>query len=349
MKKKTIAILFGGCSPEYSVSLQSAHAVCTHLDTSRYAPLLIGISAQGKWFRYDGDVGGIAADTWCNDTDCRPALFAPDRGMQTVLVLHADRVERIRVDAVFPILHGKNGEDGTVQGLVELAGIPLIGCGTMASSLCMDKHRAHLLAAAAGIRTPTAFVLNRVKNAGDVLTQANKLGYPLFVKPVRAGSSFGITRVLAPQDLPAAIDSAFHYDDEVILEENIEGVEVGCAVLGKENPITGEIDEIELSQGFFDFNEKYTLKTSRIHIPARVPAQKADEIKRIARTLYRAMGCSGFARVDMFLCGDGVVVFNEVNTIPGFTEHSRFPGMMKAAGISFSQLITRLIEQAVGA
>lgn len=348
MKKQTIAILFGGCSPEYHVSLQSAHSVCAHLDTSRYDPLLVGISEKGQWFRFDGEIGKIAADTWCNDKDCRPAVISPDRGAQTLLVLHPGTVERIRMDAAFPLLHGKNGEDGTVQGLIELAGIPLIGCGTMASSLCMDKHRAHQLASAAGVEIPASFSLNHMKNAGDVLLQANRLGYPLFVKPVRAGSSFGITKVFAPQELPTAIESAFQFDGEVILEENIQGFEVGCAVLGNENPIVGEIDEIELSQGFFDFNEKYTLKTSHIHVPARVPVEKAEEIKRIARTLYRVLGCSGFARVDMFLREDGVVVFNEVNTIPGFTEHSRYPGMMKAVGLSFPQLITGLIEQAVG-
>ena len=175
---------------------------------------------------------------------------------------------------------------------------------------------------------------------------AQETGYPLFVKPVKAGSSYGVTKVASPEQLAPAIELAFRYDNQVILEENIEGFEVGCAVLGSSEPITGEVDEIELSGGFFDFTEKYTLKTSSIHVPARIDASKAAEIKETAKTIYRTLGCSGFARVDMFLTPEGEIVFNEVNTIPGFTEHSRYPGMMKAAGYSFENVLDMIIEQA---
>lgn len=170
-----------------------------------------------------------------------------------------------------------------------------------------------------------------------------ELNYPLFVKPLRAGSSFGITKVAGPEDLEGAVRHAFEYDSYVILEETIPGFEVGCAVLGTEELLVGEVDEIELSQGFFDYTEKYTLKTSSIHVPARISPEKAKEIKETAKTIYRGLGCSHFARVDMFLTPEGEIYFNEVNTIPGFTAHSRYPNMMKAAGISFEELLSRLL------
>ena len=348
MKRLNIAILFGGCSPEYSVSLQSAYSVIKHLDTNKFMPILIGISSKGNWYRFDGDLEKIASDTWCNPSDCLPAAISPDRETHTLLVFHPDKVIKLPIDAAFPVLHGKNGEDGTVQGLFEMAGIPLVGCGVQASALCMDKDRAHKLAHAAGVQIPASFILQKNMDAGIALAQAESLGYPLFVKPVRAGSSYGITKVIDRHDLPAAIKLAFEYDDEIIIEESISGFEVGCAVMGNDVLTVGEVDEIELSDGYFDFTEKYTLKTSAIHVPARISKEKAEEIKQTAKKIYQALGCRGFARVDMFLNADGKVIFNEVNTIPGFTSHSRYPNMMKAVGISFEQLISRVIELAVG-
>lgn len=176
---------------------------------------------------------------------------------------------------------------------------------------------------------------------------AEKIGYPLYVKPVKAGSSFGITRVREANELISATVLAFQYDDQVIIEENIDGFEVGCAVLGTQELITGELDEIELKGGFFNYTEKYTLETAAVHVPARVSRATSDAMKETAKRIYRALGCSGFARVDMFLTTSGEIVFNEVNTIPGFTEHSRYPGMMKEAGHSFREILDRIIEQAV--
>ncbi|CFX01014.1 D-alanine--D-alanine ligase [Syntrophomonas zehnderi OL-4] len=347
MKRLNIAILFGGCSPEYSVSLQSAYSVITHIDTDKFRPVLIGISPKGNWYRFLGDNGKIASDTWCNSSDCLPAAISPDRDALKLLVLHPDKVEEIPIDAAFPVLHGKNGEDGTVQGIFEMAGIPIVGCSTLAAALCMDKNRAHQLAHMAGVHVPTSFVLKKM-DATIALESAEILGYPLFVKPVRAGSSYGITKVTRRDDLPAAVKLAFEYDDEVIVEESVTGFEVGCAVMGNNELIVGEIDEIELWDGFFDYTEKYTLKNSAIHVPARISKEKAEEIKQTAQTIYQALGCRGFARVDMFLKTDGQVIFNEVNTIPGFTSHSRYSNMMKASGISFEQVISHVIELAVG-
>lgn len=347
MNKLNIAVVFGGCSPEYGVSLESASAVINNLSTAKYNLVPIGISKNGDWYHYTGDISKIKNDTWLNQEDCIPSVLSPERRARKLLLLKETGVESASVDVVFPVLHGKNGEDGTVQGAAALAGIPLAGCGVLASALCMDKDRAHKLAGLTGVRIPKSLVLEASTPRQSAVDFADKIGYPLYVKPVKAGSSYGITKVQKPRELLPAIDSAFQYDSQVIVEENIDGFEVGCAVLGTHELITGELDEIELSDGFFDFTEKYTLKTSAIHVPARISKAKSNEMKETAKRIYQALGCSGFARVDMFLTPSGEIVFNEVNTIPGFTEHSRYPGMMKAAGHPFQAILDQIIEQAV--
>lgn len=373
--KRKVAVFFGGCSSEYAVSLSSASGVIRSLDREKYIPVLIGITREGRWFHYAGPVEQIESDAWENAAYCTPALLSPNRGDCLLLLMTETGVASVKIDVALPILHGRNGEDGTLQGLLELAGIPLAGCGALSSALCMDKDRAHRLVSCVGVRVPESLVLERPRfysaaengyaprtaelTAASVAADpmsglcaaarefARKTGYPVFVKPVKAGSSCGITKIYGEDQLLPALRLAFQYDDQVILEESIDGFEVGCAVLGSSDLITGEVDEIELSGGFFDFTEKYTLKTSAIHIPARISAAKADEVKETAKRIYRALDCSGFARVDLFLTPTGELVFNEVNTIPGFTEHSRYPGMMKAAGYSFPEILDKILEQAL--
>ncbi len=347
MDNKNIAILFGGCSSEYSVSLESASSVIKNIDKNKYTPIPVGITPSGNWYHFTGITEQIADDTWFNECDCVPAVISPNRRMHELIILHEDRLECISIDAVFPVLHGRNGEDGTVQGLCELAGIPLVGCKTLASALCMDKDRAHRLAAMAGVRVPKSFVIEKDYDLKSTEERADQIGYPLFIKPVKSGSSYGISKADDSRILAEAINKAFEYDDMVIIEEYIPGFEIGCAVMGNTELITGEIDEIDISGGFFDFTEKYNLISSKIHVPARISKEKSDDLKQIAKTIYRALGCQGFARVDMFLMPSGEVVFNEVNTIPGFTPHSRFPSMMKAVGLSFDEVITQAIELAV--
>ncbi len=331
--KKRILILYGGCSTEHGVSLESARAVLEHLDGRKYQPLPVQISQEGRW-TFRG----------------RPCTLRLDQGAAALLLLDGGG-ETLEFDAAFPILHGKNGEDGTVQGLLELAGVPVVGCGALSGALCMDKHRAHLLAALAGAAVPKGAVFARGASREALEAAVESLGYPLFVKPVRAGSSFGVTRVERPEHLAGAAEEAFRHDREILLEEAVPGFEVGCAVLGNpgETPLTvGAVDEIQLSGGFFDFDEKYTLKTSAIHCPARISPEKATEIQEAARTVYAALDCRVFARVDFFLTPEGRVVFNEVNTIPGFTAHSRYPAMMRAAGLDFPALLNRLLELGAG-
>ena len=349
MRQKTILVLFGGCSTEHDITLQSAQGVLEHMDRSRWLPLMVGITCQGEWLCYNGPVSAIGDGSWEQDrSHCTPCTLSLDRDKHQLLLL-GDRVSRVSFDGAFPILHGKNGEDGTVQGLLELAGIPFAGCGALSSALCMDKDRSHRLAALAGVSSPKGLVFAAGADRADIQAAADTLGYPLFVKPVRSGSSFGISRVTQPAGLLPAVEEAFGHDREVLLEEAVDGFEVGCAVLGNEALTLGRVDEIELSGGFFDFAEKYTLKTSAIHCPARISPEKAQEIQQAAKTVYRALDCRGFARVDLFLTAGGQVLFNEVNTIPGFTAHSRYPNMMKAAGLDFTSLVTRILELGVGA
>ena len=344
MEKIKVAIIFGGCSSEYDVSLQSAYSVITNLDAEKYETVLIGIDRQGNWFHYYGDVNRISEDTWNIDPSfCIPAAILPNKDTHGMVEFDKGNLKTTRIDIVFPILHGKNGEDGTIQGLLELAGIPFVGCDALSSALCMDKDRAHKLVALEGIKVPKSVVLLQKLSENEILEQTKQMDFPLFVKPVRAGSSFGITKVYQKEELNKAVSKAFIYDNQVIIEENIDGFEVGCAVLGKDELIVGEVDEIQLTDGFFDYEEKYNLKTSKIHMPARINSNMKDKIKKAAITIYRALGCKGFARVDMFLTPQGEIVFNEVNTIPGFTAHSRYPNMMKGIGIQFGELLDKLI------
>lgn len=347
MNRRKIVVLFGGCSTEYEVSLQSAYAIIKHINQDFYEVIPIGITQEGTWYLYSGILSKIMENTWMNDKTCVPAMISPNKCDHGIFILHPEHIEKIRVDAIFPILHGKNGEDGTVQGLCELAGIPIIGCNTLCSALCMDKNKAHSIVRSNDIEVPKSVILKEYLNKDLLYEKIKYLKMPLFVKPVRSGSSFGITKVQKKEELFQAVELAFTHDNEVVIEENIEGFEVGCAIMGNHELIIGEVDEIELSQGFFDYTEKYTLKSSKIHMPARIPEDMAKRIKKAACTIYRVLGCSGFARVDIFLKADGTIVFNEVNTIPGFTSHSRYPNMLKGIGMKFEEIIEQIIRTAI--
>ena len=343
MDKKTVAVVFGGNSPEYEVSLNSAYSIISAIDRDKYDVILVGITRQGQWYRYTGDAGDIPADKWSSDVSrLRKALISPSLG-DGLLEIEGGQVRPVPVDVVFPVLHGCYGEDGTIQGLCELAGIPVVGSGSASSALCMDKDRAHKLISHAGIRIPKSICFEFAPAAAELDSAARELKLPLFVKPVNAGSSFGITKVEDYRELAAAVEAALIYDDSVIIEESVDGFETGCAVVGNRELRTGRIDEIELSGGFFDYEEKYTLKTSKIHVPARIDESTERSLQETAKTIYRALGCRGYARIDIFLTREGGIVFNEANTIPGFTTHSRFTNMMKHAGVDFSELVDTLI------
>ncbi len=342
--KKTIVLLFGGCSPEYEVSLCSAAAVLRGLNPARYDVIPVGITRKGEWYRCTCDADTIEAGGWL-DTPLTRAALSPDRAVHGLIEWDENGVRMTRVDVVFPMLHGANGEDGTVQGLCELAGIPYVGCGVLGSAACMDKEVAHTLAEAAGIRVPRSAILYK-EDAALPFERTAGLTFPLFVKPANAGSSYGITRVEKTEELPAAVELAFAFDRKVVVEEEIPGFEVGCAVLGNGELLIGEVDEIELKQRWLDYEEKYGNRTAEIHLPARISQESREKIRETAGVLYRALCCRGFARVDMFLTPAGDVVFNEINTIPGFTSHSRYPKMLLSAGLSFEEIVERLIALA---
>lgn len=375
MYKKKIAVIFGGNSTEYEVSLQSAYAVLENINQKDFCIIPVGITKDGEWYHYTGEYKKIPDNTWIeNSKELIPVVVSQNRSVKGLLELVSGRYKIVKIDLAFPVLHGKNGEDGTLQGLFELAGIPVAGCGTLSSALCMDKDMAHKIAGLAGISVPKSlkFIIpgnkekenNIIKNPSrpkkeyhqdrkkaysrlkNSIKQKIKeeIGFPVFIKPVHSGSSFGITKVKDKDGLDAAIELALLHDKEIIAEEAINGFETGCAILGNEELFAGRVDEIELSGNFFDYKEKYTLETSHIYMPARISAETEERIKKAAITIYKALGCSGFARVDMFLTPSGRIVFNEVNTIPGFTSHSRFPNMMKGAGLSFTEMLDKLVR-----
>ena len=344
MSRKKIAVIFGGNSTEYEVSLQSAFSVFQNINPDSFDVVPIGITRSGEWYHYTGKSKNICNNTWCkDDKNLYPVVVSQNRSVKGFLEFHGDKYRMIEIDLAFPVLHGKNGEDGTLQGVFEMAGIPIVGCSTLSSALCMDKDRAHKLVSLTGITVPKSVTFKSFGKEAAFKEIKENLSYPLFVKPVRAGSSFGITKVTEAQELDAAVGLAFEHDIEVIVEEAVDGFEVGCAVLGNDVLTVGRVDEIELSGGFFDYAEKYTLKSSKIHMPARVDDKTEKRIQEAAAVIYRALGCSGFARVDMFYTVSGEIVFNEVNTIPGFTSHSRYPNMMKGIGLSFPEMLEKLI------
>lgn len=348
MRKKTIAVIFGGASPEHGVSLVSAHAVISNLDSERYDIVLLGITRTGCWLRYYGDIENILNDTWFTDTqNCVPAFISPSRSIGGILELTPHGEQVTQLDAAFPVLHGKNGEDGTVQGLVELSGISLVGCGTLASALCMDKNKTKILLERAGVSSARSVVMRKGDALDDHRADIAQLAFPVFVKPVRAGSSYGISKVKDISGIATAIEQALLYDDEVIVEEAVDGFEVGCAVLGNDELTIGQVDEIELFGGFFDYEEKYNLHTAKVHLPARIDAETETRVRKTAAAAYAALGCRGFARVDLFVTPQKDVLFNEVNTIPGFTPNSRYPKMMAGIGLSYPEVLDRLIELGV--
>ncbi|GIP28565.1 D-alanine--D-alanine ligase [Paenibacillus sp. J23TS9] len=347
IQKKTVAVLFGGCSTEYEVSLKSAASVIDHLDMSKYDLVLIGITREGIWFRYGGSTEEIREDRWQTHPSCIPAFISPSRELAGIVELAGTEYRVTPVDVVFPVLHGKNGEDGTMQGLLELAGIPFVGCDTLSSAVCMDKGIASQLVRAAGIDAAKSMTVYAGDDLYTAVKEAEPLGFPLFIKPARSGSSFGITKAYDMLELMDGIRSAFKHDKKVIIEQNIPGFEVGCAVLGDADPMIAEIDEIELKSEFFDYDEKYSLISSKIHLPARISEEVAARVKETALLIYRSLGCTGLARVDMFISEDGHIVFNEVNTMPGFTAASRYPNMMRASHISYPGLMDQLIQLAM--
>jgi D-alanine---(R)-lactate ligase len=333
-----VGIIFGGCSEEHPISVKSAQEVAQNLDTEKYEPFYIGITQSGAWKLCNGPDANWEAGS------CRPAVLSPDRGIHGLLVLEPEQYKTIRLDVVFPVLHGRCGEDGAIQGLFELAGIPYVGCDVQSSALCMDKSLAYIVVRSAGIATPNFWTVT----ANDDI-DPDRLTYPVFVKPARSGSSFGVSKVSQKEELLSAVETARQYDSKVLIEEAVVGREVGCAILGNElNLIAGEVDRIALTHGFFRIHQESEPESgsenSTAIVPADISAASRSLVQETAKNIYRALGCSGLARVDMFLKEDGTVMLNEVNTLPGLTSYSRYPRMMAAAGLPLTEVIDRMVS-----
>lgn len=351
MAKLKVCVIFGGKSPEHDISLKSAKSVIGIMDKEKYDLSLIGITKDGEWYLYSGESDVLENDGWLSDkSKLEKAIISPDSKDKAIIVF-GDEVRYIKPDVVFPVLHGENGEDGTVQGLLELAGIKYVGMGVLSSAVSMDKAYTKIIFKNEGI--PQADWVTVLKHNMDN-TEAvcdkieKKLGYPAFVKPCNTGSSVGIGKAHNRNELKEALDYAFRFDRKVIVEEFIDGHEVECALLGNGVPDASCIGEIVPTVEFYTFDAKYNDASTVLKIPAEIPEKAAAEIKDYAKRAFVALDGSGLTRADFFVKhSDGSVVINEVNTMPGFTNISMYPKLWQAEGMSYQGLIDELISLAL--
>ena len=349
MGKIRVVVLFGGQSSEHVVSCMSAANVIDRIDQEKYELLLIGITEEGRWIRTEC-VEDIRSGSWRDGTVS--AVISPDATEKCVILMDGESAERVPVDVVFPVLHGLYGEDGTVQGLLELAKIPYVGCGVLASAVCMDKAVANALFDAAGIPHTKWLSACRWEIESDLDGVCDgaiaKLGWPIFVKPANAGSSVGITKAHDRDELKQAIALALENDHKVVFEAFVDGHEVECAVIGSDPAVATRPGEILAGAEFYTYDDKYKNGVSQVVIPARLSEEKLDEVKTYAAMAYTALNCEGLARCDFFVeHGTNRVMINEINTFPGFTPISMYPKLMEHEGTPVPALIDHLIELAL--
>lgn len=354
MKKLNVCVLFGGISPEHEVSLRSAESVLNHLDADKYHILPVGITKAGRWFLFcDTDYSQLPGGNWERHTGNCPVMVSPVRG-EGLLCFGDEGVSVRSVDVVFPVLHGENGEDGSIQGLLQLAGIPYVGPHVAESAVAMDKTLTKLVMDSAQIPQASWVLVrnNELPAKMDVAVTAveEKFVYPVFVKPAGTGSSVGVSKATDRASLEKALLNAGQYDEKILVEEFIPGIEVEVAVMGNRSPIASICGEIDSGADFYDYDAKYVTDTSVAYIPARIDDAVAEQVREYAVKVYAAIGCQGLSRVDFFVCKEtGRIVFNELNTLPGFTSISMYPKLMEASGIPYGQLLDKLIEYAMEA
>ena len=351
-KKITVGILFGGRSAEHEVSLQSAKNVFDAIDRSRFEPVLIGIDKSGRWLLCDAarflrnsdDPGKISL----NPQGDAVALVPQSGGVLSFLGGVSNSSGNIKLDVVFPILHGPFGEDGTIQGLLKLAGVPFVGSGVLGSAAGMDKDIMKRLFRDAGISIGKFLAFRSHDSIPPFAEITSALGNPVFVKPANMGSSVGISKANDEQEFRAALREAFQYDSKIVIEKFIKGREIECAVLGNENPRASVPGEIIPTHDFYSYDAKYLDDNgAALAIPAKLDSGQQERIQELSVKAFEALSCEGLARVDFFLCEDGNIIINEINTIPGFTKISMYPKLWEASGIGYAQLISRLIELAL--
>ena len=354
MSKLSVCVLFGGISPEHEVSLRSAESVLNTINHDKYNVFAVGITKDGDWIRYGGsDYSLLPSGKWQNHPDNRRAAISPVRG-QGLLSFEGDCVVRERIDVVFPVLHGENGEDGAMQGLLQMAGIPYVGPHIAASAVSMDKTLTKLVVDHAGVPQAAWQLVRRgdmqshMENILDSLER--RFSYPMFVKPAGTGSSVGVSKAADREGLEKALKAAAAFDEKILVEEFIHGREVEVAVMGNGNPVASVCGEIDSGADFYDYDAKYLTDTSVAYIPARIPEDVAEIVREAAVKVYRAIGCQGLSRVDFFVTyEDNRVVFNEINTLPGFTSISMYPKLFAASGIPYDELIDELLKLALEA
>lgn len=338
MSKSKVAIICGGRSSEHQISCISARGVLSAMDKERFQPVLIGITQSGKWVKID------SAHDFQTGSDGLP--FVPESAPQTSL-------NELAVDLVFPLLHGAYGEDGTIQGQLEMADLPYVGSGVLASAVAMDKGFAKPIFAASGLQVAPGITVQAKdwqNNQAVEISRVAALGFPLFVKPARSGSSRGTTKVKVAAEIPAAIEAALVHDPKAIVEVAIKGREIECAVLEINGTahasVLGEI-KVHEPHEFYDFEAKYLDGSTTFDVPANLPSETSQQITAAAITAFKALGCEGLARVDFFLTPDNQILINELNTMPGFTASSVFPMLWQASGKSYTEIITQLCDSAL--
>ena len=351
--KMCVALLFGGMSSEHEVSCVSVGNFVRNIDRSKYEVLTVGITKEGRWLYTEATAEQMADGSWEELPGNMPCVISPDRADHGMILFTPDgRVEKMHLDVVIPVLHGLWGEDGTVQGLLELAGIAYVGCGVLASAVCMDKAVANALFEANGVPHTKWVAANRWEIEKDLegvcAGVEQKLGWPVFVKPANAGSSVGISKVSSQEELKAAIALALENDRKVVFEAFVDGQEVECAVIGSDPAVATRPGEILAGAEFYTYDDKYKNGVSQTVIPAHLPEAKLDEVKTYAAMAYTALNCEGLARCDFFVeKNTGRVLINEINTFPGFTPISMYPKLMEHEGIPVPALIDRLIALAL--
>ena len=354
MKKLNVCILFGGMSPEHEVSLRSAESVLNNIDHEKYNVFPVGITKDGQWILFKGsDFSMLPAGTWMhNEGNCK-AVISPVRG-QGLLCFTGNGLVQEHIDVVFPVLHGENGEDGAMQGLMQMAGIAYVGPHVASSAVSMDKTLTKLVVDHAGVVQAAWQLVRREQLKEELEETLNSLearfAYPMFVKPAGTGSSVGVSKASDRIALTNALNAAAKFDKKILVEEFIHGREIEVAVLGNDQPAASICGEIDSGADFYDYEAKYVTDTSTAYIPARISEDVQEIVRKAAVQVYSAIGCQGLSRVDFFVTyEDNRVVFNEINTLPGFTSISMYPKLWGATGIPYGQLIDRLLELAMEA
>ena len=347
MNKKNVTILFGGQSTEHAVSCKSAKTVIDGIDTEKYNVNLVGITETGAWYLYRGDAALISTDRWMTAPECYPISVALGDARGLYADANGERV-RIPTDVFFPVLHGKFGEDGTIQGLFEMLGVPYVGCGVASSSSSMDKSFTKRLVEGTGIKQARYVLVDRysARDLDTVIRESvETLGFPMFVKPCSSGSSIGISKAKNEADLRAGIIEALAHDSRVLIEEFINARELECAVIDLGDSLAAEVGEVIAADEFYDFDSKYNNAASVTSVRPDIPEALEKQIQESAKTIFRTLDCKSLSRVDFFLDLDtGDLIFNEINTLPGFTNISMYPMLAAKHGFDLPTLIDKLIE-----